>query len=70
MAAYYESEVQGRGRRFWFKLQRDAKAFEAAKKAAGYHAVRWQRTVWVPFSKGKSLHAVLVAAGMDVWGLP
>lgn len=69
MAAHYESEVQGRGRRFWFKLQRDAKTFEAAKRAAGYRATRWQRTVWVPFSKKRSEHALLVAAGIDVWGL-
>jgi hypothetical protein len=69
MAAYYTSEVQGRGRRFWFKLQRDARAFEAAKKAAGYHVTRWERTVWVPFSKKRSEHSILVAAGYDVWGL-
>ena len=45
MAAHYDSEVQGRGRRFWFKTLRDAKAFDAAKRAAGYPTVRWERTV-------------------------
>ena len=68
-AKWLETEVQGRGRRYWFALERDAKAFTAAKILAGYHATRWQRTVWVPFGKKRSEHAVLVAAGFDVWGL-
>jgi hypothetical protein len=62
---YTESEVQGRGRRYWFIEQKDAETFCEQKKAKGYRAVRDGNTVWVPFAKKMNSDTRMQQAGMD-----
>lgn len=63
---YSESEIQGRGRRYWFVNESRLAQFVRERMAAGYPCVRDGLTVWVPFSKNIS-HSALKRqrAGMD-----
>jgi hypothetical protein len=48
------TEVQGRGRRYWFPDSETARKFYFEKRKKGYLAVmdsELSKTVWVPFSK-------------------
>lgn len=69
LPAHLETEVQGRGRRYWFRRVSDAVAFESGKQARGYAAVRSGVTVWVPFGKRTTEDVRRQRAGMDpeVW---
>jgi hypothetical protein len=64
-----ECEVQGRGRRYWFRSASDAVAFESGRQARGYAAVRSGVTVWVPFGKRITEDVRRQRMGMDpeVW---
>jgi|GEM_PF-5985402 len=65
---YYETEIQGPGRRFWFRSRNAAEAFAAAKAARGYQVscdCEDQPTVWASFAKKRSERVALVLAGID-----
>jgi len=70
MKLYTESEVQGPGRRFWFRNRADRDRFERAKKRAGYATFAEGKTVWASRSKKRSRAVDLVIrGGVDPWGL-
>lgn len=63
-----ETEIQGRGRRYWFHTTKDAVDFHTRKRSAGYRAVydgNGSRTVWVPFGKTLTPDIQRQEAGMD-----
>ena len=51
MKTYTESEVQGPGRRYWFRTVAARTAFAAAKRRAGYAVFSEGMTVWASRSK-------------------
>lgn len=69
---YIETEVQGPGRRFWFKTAAACRAFDKRKQAAGYATVRdkGSRTMWASFSKRRTpLVDMVVRGGIDPYSL-
>lgn len=67
---YTESEVQGPGRRFWFRNRTDRDTFANAKRRAGYSVFAEGRTAWASRSKKRS-HAIdlVIRGGVDPWAL-
>lgn len=63
---YECTEVQGRGRRYWFPTEDAAEAFLKAKEAKGHHGFTEGRSCWVSFARRRTPHVYqVVAAGID-----